>query len=154
MTITVWPLFSSWHLPGGLVCVIQVTSQLTCLEDAAIPADNSFVSHVMDGFVAQASPLSSCLWPCFTDSYLCSGHPLPSAKVSSCQCCTFSLGASPGQRWGEGQRASPPDWVKPSCTVYLGLCGIWLLSVRGRQIRGVLFVSQTVSCIGGVEALV
>lgn len=39
--------------------VIQLTRQLTCLEDAAAPADNSFVSQVMDGFVAQALPLST-----------------------------------------------------------------------------------------------
>ena len=87
--------------------VIQLTRQLTCLEDAAVPADNNFVSHVMDGFVAQALPLSPRLWPCFSDSYLCPGHPLPAAKVSSCQCCIFSLGAFPGPGWGEGQRASP-----------------------------------------------
>lgn len=134
--------------------VIQLTRQLTCLEDAAIPADNNFVSHVMNGFVAQASSLSPRLWPCFSDSYLCPGHPLPAEEVSSCQCCTFSLGASPGLAWEEGQRASPPDWVKPNCAVYSGLCGIWLLSTRGRQIWGILFVSQTVSCIGSVEALV
>lgn len=63
--------------------VIQLTQQLTCLEDAAVPADNSFVCHVMDGFVAQASPLSARLWPCLSDSYLCPGYPLPAAKVSS-----------------------------------------------------------------------
>lgn len=80
--------------------VIQLTQQLTCLEDAAVPADNSFVCHVMDGFVAQASPLSARLWPCFSDSYLCPGYPLPAAKVSSRRCCAFSLGASPGSGVG------------------------------------------------------
>lgn len=60
--------------------VIQLTRQLTCLEDAAVPADNSFVSHVMDGFVAQASPLSPGLWPCFSDSYLCPGHHTPCSE--------------------------------------------------------------------------
>lgn len=80
--------------------VIQLTQQLTCLEDAAVPADNSFVSRVMDVFVAKASPLSTRLWPCFSDSYLCPGYPLPAAKVSSRRCCAFSLGASPGSGLG------------------------------------------------------
>lgn len=89
--------------------VIQLSRQLTCLEDAAVPADNGFVSHVMDGYVAQASPLSPRLWPYFSDSYLCPGYPVPAVKVSSCQCFTFSLGTSPGRGWGEGQRASLRD---------------------------------------------
>lgn len=64
--------------------VTLLTRQLTCLEDAAVPADNSFVSYMIDVSVAQASLLSPRLWPCFSDSYLCPGHPLSAAKVSSC----------------------------------------------------------------------
>lgn len=104
-TITVWSFFSSWHLPGGLLSpwrACHETHSTTDMPGGCSRPCWQQLCFPSDGWLCGPSPaIVPCLWPYFSDSYLGPGHPLPAGKVSSGQCCTFSLGASPGPGGGK-----------------------------------------------------
>lgn len=152
VTITVWSFFSFWHLPRGLLSPWRACHPTHSAADMPGGCSHPCWQQLCfpgDGWLCGPSPaIVPCLWPCFSDSYL-GGHPLPAGKVSSCQCCTFSLGASPG--WVGGRITGIPSSLSETKLCCLpGPVRHWLLSPgEGRQ-----FLSQTLCHLGRVEALV
>lgn len=145
-TITAWSFFSSWHLPGGLLspwCACHPTHSTTDMPGGCSRPCWQQLCFPGDGWLCGPSPaIVPCLWPYFSDSYLGPGHPLPAGKVSSCQCCTLSLGAL--QDWVRG-RGIPSRLSEDKLCCLPGPVRHLALIIRGRQIRGILFLSQTLS---------